>query len=117
MIRRTMLLICAAALLAWAASPIDGKWKMNVKDNGGEVIRQLNLEIAIAEGKATGKLASSDLLGSYSDGVLNLEFPYVDEESGGKGTLKLNGKLEGEKLTGDWKFGASGGTFDAVRAK
>jgi hypothetical protein len=108
-------LFLMAALALGAQSPVDGKWTLDVKDQGGTTIRMLKLEIAVKEGKAAGKLASSEIAGTFEDGVLELEFAFLDEESGGSNTLKLSGKLEGDKLVGDWKWGSSGGTFEAKR--
>ncbi len=66
----------------------------------------------------TGKWNNSaDVKGTYKDGALDLAFPYNSDEAGMTATLKMKGKLQDGKLTGNWEFADYSGTFVATRPK
>ena len=89
---------------------------MHVLDAGDNPVRKLALNIKVADdGAVSGTLASSELKGTFKDGELKLEFEYVDEESAGKGILKITGKSAGGVLAGEWSFNGSVGNFKTVR--
>ena|ERR1700751_726754 len=98
-----------------AKQDIVGKWHFVFETEGGP--REFNAEFQLDGTKVSGKWDNSaDVKGTYSEGKLSLEFP-VNSEEAGPGTLKLDGELADNALTGTWSFGQYDGTFKAARPK
>src|SRR5438270_11723408 len=93
---------------------ISGKWHFVLQTEGGERDREATFQ---QHGhKVTGKWADADVLGTFDDGKLDLEFPMTSEEIG-MGTLTIKGQLAQDSLTGTWEFQSYSGTFKATRAQ
>lgn len=96
---------------------INGKWHFVMDTPGGD--REVDAEFSVAaDGKVTGKWGTTDVVGTYKDGKLDLSFPTTSEESGETAALKLVGKLDATAaLVGTWEFSLYSGTFKATRSK
>jgi hypothetical protein len=97
------------------ASGISGKWHFVFQTEGGE--RESTATFQQDGEKVTGKWGKADVQGTFADSKLDLAFPYTSEEGGMTGTLKIQGKLDGEKLVGNWEFEEYNGSFEAARAQ
>ena len=102
-----------SALPAANAADAAGKWHFVLDTPGGD--RDVNAEFKIEDGKLTGKWGDADVTGTFADGTIEFTCEITPEETGEKGTMKINGKLEGEELTGTWEFADYNGTFKATR--
>ncbi len=118
----TFILLTGAALLVPFGSAqtqpdkptVTGKWHFVFDTEGGA--REFDPVFKQDGDQVTGKWGDSDVKGTFTDGKLNLEFPYNSEE-GGPGTLRLKGTLAEDALSGDWGFNDYSGTFKATRSK
>ena len=98
-----------------AANDITGKWHFVLQTEGG--VRELDADFKVDGDKVTGKWGdSANVKGTYSDGKLSLEFP-INSEEAGAGTLKIDGELADDALTGTWAFQQYDGSFKATRPK
>jgi hypothetical protein len=107
--------IVFASVLPRAAAQntgITGHWHFVFQTEGGE--RTANPTFQLEGKNVTGKWDKADVKGTFSDGRLDLSFPYNSEE-GGPGTLKIKGELKGDTLTGTWEFQEYTGSFKATR--
>jgi len=109
-----LLAVAAPVSRAAAAADITGKWQFVLNTEGGD--RTAAATFQVDGNKVSGKWgdANADVAGTFTDGALDLAFPYNSDEAG-PGTLKLKGKLEGDALTGTWEFQEYSGTFKATR--
>jgi hypothetical protein len=95
---------------------VSGKWQFVVTTPGGDL--QANAEFKLDGKKVSGTFDSTPVDGTFADGKLDLSFAYDAESKGaGKGTMKINGDLSGDELSGKWEFGEYSGTFKATRPK
>lgn len=113
-------LCLAAALLAQQTQPqptpsdVNGKWHFVFETEGGP--REFDAIFQQDGDKVTGKWDNKDdVKGTFSAGKLALEFP-VNSDEAGPGTLKVNGDLANDTLTGTWSFTQYDGTFKATRS-
>ncbi|MGA8028222.1 MAG: hypothetical protein WB992_13855 [Bryobacteraceae bacterium] len=109
--------LCLAVPMGMAqarTADISGTWHFVLQTDGGERVSEPTFQ---QNGdKVTGKWGTADVKGTFSDGKLNLEFPYNSDEAGA-GKLKINGQLDGDVLTGEWGFQEYSGKFKATRSK
>jgi hypothetical protein len=100
-----------------ASTTIVGKWHFVMDTPGGD--READADLSVdQDGKVTGKFGTSDVVGTYKDGKLDLDFPFTSEELGQTAELKFAGKLDdASELTGTWEFISYSGTFKAARPK
>lgn len=89
---------------------VSGKWHFVFQTEDGE--RNFDATFQQDGDKVTGKWGDADVQGTFTDGKLNLEFQFNSEV--GPGTLKLNGQLAEDALTGNWEFQASGGNYSGT---
>ena len=114
----TIIFLAPAAPLNFAqtaqgASPtVTGKWHFVLQTDDGE--RVFDPTFHQDGDKVTGKWGTADVKGTFSEGTLNLEFPYTSDEVG-PGTLKINAQLDADVLAGDWSFQDYSGKFRATR--
>ncbi len=109
------LLLPSGAAKADGTPTVTGKWHFVFDTGGGD--RAFDSEFKQDGDQVTGKWgADGNVKGTFSEGKLNLEFPYNSEEAG-PGTLKLKGTLADDALTGDWAFNEYAGAFKATRVK
>jgi hypothetical protein len=107
------LIALLGAVHSLSAADAAGKWQFVLQTDGGP--REAAVELKIADGKVTGTWDTTEVQGTYADGKLNLSFPFSSPEAGMTATLSVEGQLEGEVLSGTWKYGEYGGTFKATR--
>ena len=91
-----------------------GKWHFTLSTDGGP--REYDAEFLVTDGKVGGKFGKNDVKGTTQADKFNLEFP-ADSEEAGSGTLKLDGKVADDQLSGNWSFQTYDGTFKAARVK
>jgi len=96
------------------AATVAGKWHFVLNTEGGD--REIDSEFKQDGDQVTGKWGSGDVKGTFTDGKLNLEFPFTSDEAG-PGTMKIKGTLAADALTGDWGFNEYSGSFKATRVK
>jgi len=113
-------LCLAATLAARQAQPqpapagINGKWHFVFQTEGGP--REFDAVFQLDGDKVTGKWDNKDdVKGTFSGGKLSLAFP-VNSDEAGPGTLKVDGDLAEDTLTGTWSFTQYDGTFKATRS-
>jgi hypothetical protein len=111
--------LCAAAFAqeshgsTSAGNDISGKWHFVFQTEGG--VREFDADFKLDGDKVSGKWGdSADVKGTYTDGKLSLEFA-VNSEEAGQGTLKIEGELADNALSGTWAFQQYDGTFKATR--
>ena len=102
----------AAQNPAPVVATLAGKWHFLFDTEGGP--RDFDADFTLAGDKVGGTFNKSKVKGATVGERFELEFPTVSEEAG-EGTLKIIGKVTGEKLTGSWSFQAYEGTFTATR--
>jgi len=115
-------LVMGAALLApfsaahgkQTPANVAGKWHFVLDTPGGD--RPLDAEFKVDGDQVSGKWATADVKGTFSDSKLKLEFTFNSEEAG-SGTMKIDGALADDVITGNWAFSEYAGTFKATRAK
>ena len=112
MIGRALLFcVCVCALLA---AGIDGKWRFKFDTPLGE--RQGVWEIATNGEEVTAKAANKTYRGSFRDGNLQMSATVYSPEGNVTDELKINGKLQGEQISGTAEFGGYTMKFVAGRA-
>jgi hypothetical protein len=95
------------------SADISGQWHFVIQTEGGE--RTANPTFQLEGQNVTGKWDKADVKGTFSNGQLDLSFPYTSEEAG-PGTLKIKGQLKDGTLIGTWEFQDYTGSFKASRA-
>ncbi len=101
---------------ATPANDISGKWHFVFQTEGGD--RESDADLKLAGDQVTGKWnGSADVKGTFKNSALDLAFPYTSDEAGITATMKMKGKLQDGKLTGNWEFSDYSGTFVATRPK
>ena len=98
---------------AGLAIEMSGKWDFTFNTDDGE--RKVSAVLQINGEQVSGKWGQSEtpVKGTYVNGKLELKFPFVSEEGGLQGDLTITGKLNDEKLNGNWEFAGYSGTFAA----
>jgi hypothetical protein len=97
------------------AGSIAGKWHFVFQTPDGT--REFDATFQQDGDKVTGKWADKDdVKGTFSDGKLALAFTANSDEAG-PGTLKIDGALAEDALTGNWSFQTYDGAFKATRSK
>jgi hypothetical protein len=114
-----VLLIGSAVLVPFSTAQstkatVTGKWHFVLNTEGGD--REIEAVFQQDGDQVTGKWATGDVKGTFTDGKLNLEFPFNSEEAGA-GTMKIKGALADDGLSGDWGFLEYTGSFKATRVK
>ncbi len=114
---RFALLVLAATLLALplAAGDLAGTWNFTWDTEGG--VRKSTMEIQQDGKKLSAKLDATELSGEGDADGFVLSGKLYAPEAGYSGVLKIEGRLEGEKLTGKGAWDAHGLSFTAVRAE
>jgi hypothetical protein len=120
----TLCLVLLAASVAWAGDP-SGTWKWTLAAPTGDKI-DVSLTLELKEGKLTGKYSNqfgdapiTDA--SFKDDVV--AFAVEREMAGTKFTVKYDGKLAGDAITGKVHLPGFGGgepttmDWNATRAK
>jgi hypothetical protein len=104
----------AFATCVSVASDIDGTWNFTYLTPDGELRATATLK---AEGeKLIFEQGGHEIVGSYQNGEFKVEAKdYYSGEAGYSADLILEGKLEGEEITGKWSFDVYSGTFLAKR--
>lgn len=94
---------------------ISGKWHFVLATPGGD--REVDADFTVdPDGNVTGKWGSSDVVGTYKEGKLALDFQFTSEEVGTTAAMKIDGKLDDmTALAGDWAFSEYNGTYKATR--
>ena len=107
------LLILATAMLFAMADALTGTWEFTMETPGGD---RVVMPVFKLTGDAVGGTwDTAEVKGTFTDGMLRLEFPFYSKEGGFGGPMKINGKLEGGQLKGTWEFSAFSGTFKAKK--
>lgn len=97
-----------------AAAEVSGKWHFVFQTEGGP--REFDATFQQDGDKVSGKWDNKDdVKGTFSGGKLSLSFP-INSDEAGPGTLKVDGDLANDTLTGTWSFTQYDGTFKATRS-
>lgn len=109
-------------LFPLAGVDLSGQWHFVFDTEAG--VREADMTLEVKDGKVTGKISmpeapekSTEVAGTFADGKVKLDFPYYSEEAGYQSTVKLDGKLEGDTISGEWQFDQHRGSFTAKRIK
>lgn len=123
--RRTILrsvLLAVSVLAALQAADVGGRWHFVFDTEAG--VREANMALEVRGQEVVGKVyeisseeVSTEVKGTFSGGKLTLEFEYYSADAGYKSVVKIQGTLEGDKITGEWQFDQHSGTFTATRRK
>jgi hypothetical protein len=118
----TSRIVSAVALVALLAgfqtlhaAGIAGKWDVALETAGGP--RAAVADFKVDGEKVSGTWDTTEVQGTFTDGALNLSFPYSSAEGGMTATLTIKGQLEGDAIIGTWAFGDYNGSFKATRPK
>jgi hypothetical protein len=95
------------------APDISGQWHFVMQTEGGD--RTADPTFQLDGQNVTGKWDKADVKGTFSNGRLDLAFPYNSDEVG-PGTLKIKGEWKDGALTGTWEFQEYTGSFKATRS-
>ena len=94
------------------AAGLPGQWHFVLDTPGGD--RESEADLKLDGEKVSGTYGKANVDGTFKDGKIALAFN-IDTDEAGSGTLKLNGALDGDAITGDWSFSDYSGTFKATR--
>lgn len=115
-------LLFVLLLFPLAGVDLSGQWRFVFDTEAG--VREADMTLEVKDGKVTGKISmpeapekSTEVAGTFADGKVKLDFPYYSEEAGYQSTVKLDGKLEGDTISGEWQFDQHRGSFTAKRIK
>lgn len=98
--------------LAQNDNTIVGKWAFVLETSGGD--RNIDAEFELDGTQVKGKWGEAPVKGTFTDGKLELNFPFNSSEAGA-GEIKISGALENGSLKGTWAFQEYNGTFTAKR--
>ncbi len=117
---RKTLTMAIAAMLMILATPalagIDGTWNFVFDTEAGE--RRASITLTADDGKLSGKVEGEvEVTGSIEGDKIHIEFPYYSEEAGVKAVVKIDGKVSGNKITGQWEFDMYWGSFEATKVE
>lgn len=111
---RVVLLGLVLLAVTASAANVAGKWMFVFDTQVGE--RRIPFVINAKGAEVTGSAEENfPIAGKFEGDVLDLRFPYFSEDAGTKADLRIRGTLEGEKITGKWRFAEYTGTFTATR--
>ncbi len=106
--------VCAVMMTAaLAAEGVSGAWRFVLDTPGGSRIQAA--EFTVEGESVSGTWGRDKVKGTFREGELHLEFPLFSDEAGSSGTMVVDGKLDGAKLTGKWQWSQYSGTFVAAR--
>jgi len=105
----------------WAAE-LSGRWHFVFDTEAG--VREANMALEVKGQEIVGKVYGVDsdetfteVKGTLAGVRVTLEFEYYSADAGYKSVVKIQGTLEGDKITGEWQFDQHSGTFTATRLK
>ena len=107
------LIALLGAVHSLAAADVAGKWQFVLQTDGGP--REAAVELKLADGKVTGTWDTTEVQGTFADGKLSLSFPFTSPEAGMTAPWNVEGQLDGDAISGTWKYGEYSGTFKATR--
>ena len=97
-----------------ASDPITGKWTFVFDTQSGT--REQAAVLKLDGEKVSGRFADkADVKGTFKDNKIDLAFPFESEEANMTDTLRITGKLEKDKLSGEWTFSQYSSTYEARR--
>lgn len=108
-------IIAVLAAAGVRAADLTGTWNFTWETEGG--VRESALEIKQAGDALTARMGEAELTGSIKETAFELSGKLYSAEAGATDVLKIDGRVEGERLTGKASWGAHPMTFTAVRAK
>ncbi|MCW5982805.1 MAG: hypothetical protein KIT09_32245 [Bryobacteraceae bacterium] len=116
----TVLLLLLAFALTAPAAGLDGKWAFTFQTEDGD--REATIALQVNGEEVTGKVSDLegseiDVKGTFKGNAVRLEFPYYSDEAGVKAEVKIEGKLNGDSIQGDWQFESHSGEFSAKRMR
>jgi hypothetical protein len=113
----SLALLCSVAAAAQRAKggSVTGKWE-GIAKGAGEGDLPFTMELRSEAGKIVGQIISSQgnltvSNGTFADGKLSIT---ITNAEGATGTI--TGTLKENKLSGEWKLGEGGGTYEASKA-
>jgi len=110
----SLLAIVVLTQLAFAAG-IEGTWHFVFAGDAADY--PYDIVITGDGDDVTGKVGENELKGSFLDGTLLLEGDFYVADAGYSAPLKINGKVDGDKIGGDATWDAYGVSFTATRAE
>lgn len=121
-IRKFVLGLSLILSVSLPAAELSGRWHFVFDTEAG--VREAEMTLEVKDRQVTGKIAmpeapdkSTDVTGTFADGELTLDFPYYSEEAGYRSTVKMQGKLTGDTISGEWQFDQHRGAFTAKRVR
>ncbi len=114
------LVVLSFVVVVWmlpTASAFDlaGQWEFVFNTDDG--VRRAPVTLELHGDQVAGKFAESEVKGTFSDGKLELKFPFYSADADLKADLDIQGSVEGDALKGDWTFGEYQGTWSGNRTK
>jgi hypothetical protein len=116
-IRTFTVIVIALMLLAQTlpAASVDGKWHFVFETPLGN--RESDIEIATQGERALAKTAKQEYNGTFKDDVLDVAGETHSQEGDVTAELRIKGKLDGDKITGEATFAGYTMAFNASRVK
>ncbi len=95
---------------------LDGTWILRF---GGELAEQkAEMTLTVTGQEVTGKLTSGGAVkGAFANGLVQLSFPFHAREMDVKAEMTITGRLDGDRIEGDFEFDAYTGSFTATRVE
>lgn len=116
------ILFAVLFLAALQAADLGGRWHFVFDTEAG--VREANMALEVKGQEVAGKVygvgseeTATEVKGTFSEGRLTLEFEYYSADAGYKSVVKIQGTLDGDKISGEWQFDQHSGTFTATRLK